>query len=53
MLSCWKTILSETLHRPEVDPDTMEAINNLGIAAKEALEARGSDNYEEKLSKIP
>ena len=57
----WKSFLeklvkegrSETLHRPEVDPDTMEAINNLGIAAKEALEARGSDNYEEKLSKIP
>ena len=44
---------SETEHHPEVDPVTLEIINSLGMAAKEALEARGTDEYEEKLSKIP
>ena len=44
---------SETEHHPEVDPLTMEAINNLGMAAKEALEARGTDEFDEKLSKVP
>ena len=57
----WKSFLeklvkegrSETLHHPEVDPETMEAIYHLGNAAMEALVARGTDEYEEKLSKIP
>ena len=44
---------SETEHHCEVDPATMEAINNLLVAVMEALEARGTDQYEEKLSKIP
>ena len=57
----WKSFLeqlvkegrSETLHHPEVDPHTMEAINNLAVCVKEALESRGSEGYEEKLSKVP
>ena len=44
---------AETSHHPEVDPVTMEAINNLGTAVIEALKARGTDDYESKLSKIP
>ena len=44
---------SETSHHPEVDPETMEAINALGMAVKDALESRGTEQYEEKLNKIP
>ena len=44
---------SETEHHPEVDPVTLEAIHNLGMAVKEALDARGTEEYEEKLQKIP
>ena len=44
---------SETTHHPEVDPQTMEAINDLGVALMEALNARGTADYETKLSVIP
>lgn len=44
---------SETEHHCEVDPDTMEAINSLLKNVKEALEARGTEQYEEKLNRIP
>lgn len=44
---------SETEHHPEVDPVTMEAINSLGMDVMAALEARGTDEYDEKLSKVP
>ena len=38
---------------PEVDPVTMEAINKLLLTTKKALELRGTEFYEEALSKIP
>ena len=44
---------AETTHHPEVDPETMEAINDLGIAIMEAIKARGTEEYESKLAKIP
>ena len=44
---------SETTHHPEVDPASMEAINDLGIAAMEAIKARGTEEYEVKLNAIP
>ena len=44
---------SETEHHPEVDPNTMESIYELLINVKEALESRGQDCFDEKLSKVP
>ena len=41
---------SETFHDPELDPETMEAINSLGMAVKDALESRGTERNEEKRS---
>ena len=44
---------SETEHHEEVDPITMVGITKLIIDVVDALEARGTDKYQEKLSKIP
>ena len=57
----WKSFISELVvqgraevdHHEEVDPVTMEEIFNLLANVKIALEARGNDDYEEKLMRIP
>lgn len=57
----WKSFLAElvknnraeTEHHEEVDPETMNAIMKLLVNVKNALLARGTEKYNELLSKIP
>ena len=44
---------SETEHHEEIDPITMVGITKLLVDVVDALEARGTESYQEKLSKIP
>ena len=44
---------SETEHHEEIDPITMVGITQLIMDVVDALEARGTESYQEKLSKIP
>ena len=44
---------SETEHHQEIDPVTMVSLTQLIIDVVDALQARGTEKYQEKLSKIP
>ena len=44
---------SETEHHQEIDPITMVGITKLIVDVVDALEARGTERYQEKLAKIP
>ena len=44
---------SETEHHEEIDPITMVGITKLIVDVVDALEARGTERYQEKLAKIP
>ena len=44
---------SETEHHEEIDPITMVGITQLIMDVVDALEARGTERYQEKLAKIP
>ena len=44
---------AETTHHEEVSPETMEAIIELLCNVKDALEARGTPEYQSKLNMIP
>ena len=59
--SKWKSFInelvvnncSETEHHEEIDPITMVGMNELIVDVVDALAARGTESYQEKLSKIP
>ena len=56
----WKAFISElvangrneTVHHPEIDPETLQKIYELLANTMDALKSRGTSEYEAKLAKI-